>query len=92
MDRDNNKELARKAREIYHERLKSVLEASFYGQFVAIEIDSGDYFLGSSPLEAIKKGKQRYPNKVFHVMKVGFKAALILKKGVFDGRQNRRLR
>lgn len=75
-----NKALAIKARKIYTERLKQILEPSYKDQFVAVEVDTGDYFLGSTPLEAIKNGKQRYPEKVFHVMKVGYKAAIILKR------------
>ena len=80
MAENNHKALAVKGRKIYAERLKQNLETSFHGQFVAIEVDSGDYFLGSTPLEAIEKGKLKYPDKVFHVMKVGYKAAILLKR------------
>lgn len=80
MGENNHKALAIKARKIYDERLKQTLEASSLGQFIAIEVDSGDYFLGSTPLEAIKKAKLRYPEKVFHVMKVGYKTAILLKR------------
>jgi len=41
-------------------------------QFIPIELDSGDYFSGSPPLEAIKGGKRKYAEKTFHVMKVGY--------------------
>ncbi len=84
MGGNNHKVLASKARKIYHERLKDNLEAKSRGQFVAIEADSGDYFLGSTPLEAVDNGKRRYPKKIFHVMKVGYKAAFML-KGVSNG-------
>ena len=76
----SNKALAIKARRIYHEQLKGTLEACCRGQFVAIEVDSGDYFLGLTPLEAINGGKFKYPEKSFHVMKVGYKAAVMLKR------------
>lgn len=80
MGENNHKALAIKARKIYDERLKQTLEASSLGQFIAIEVDSGDYFLGSTPLEAIKKAKLRYPEKVFHVIRVGYKTAILLKR------------
>lgn len=73
--------LALKARKIYHDRLHSELETRALGQFVAIEVDSGDYFLGATPLEAIDLGEKKYPQKLFHVMKVGSKATFILKRG-----------
>jgi len=53
----------------------------------AIEVNSGDYFLGSTPLEAINNNKQRYPKEVFHVMKVGHKAAIKLKGGSLQWHQ-----
>jgi len=81
MKRDNHKVLVSKARKIYNERLKDTLEAKSHGQFVAIEADSGDFFLGSTPLEAVNSGKWRHPKKTFHVMKVGYRAAFMLKGG-----------
>ena len=72
--------LALQGRRIYSERLRSSLETSAQGQFVAIEVDSGDYFLGATPLEAIDLGEKKYPQKLFHVMKVGSKATFILKR------------
>jgi hypothetical protein len=79
MEGNNHKSLAIKAKEIYNEQLKQALEKSYRGQFVAIDADSGEYFLGSTPLEAIKNGKLKYPEKAFHVIKVGYKAAILLK-------------
>lgn len=80
MGGNGHKALAAKARTIYSQRLKQTLEAYCRGQYVAIEVDSEDYFLGSTPLEAINNGKAKYPQKAFHVMKVGYKAAVLLKK------------
>ncbi len=80
MAENNHKTLAAKARKIYNDRLKINLESCCRGQFVAVEADSGDYFLGATPLEAIKSGKKRHPEKQFHVMKVGYKAAILLKR------------
>ncbi len=77
---NNHKDLAIKARKIYNGQLRQSLETSCCGQFVAIEVESGDYFLGSTPLKAIKNRKLKYPKKVFHLMKVGYKAAILLKK------------
>jgi len=84
MGENGRKTLAAKARAIYSQHLKQTLEACCRGQFVAIEVDSGEYFLGSTPLEAIKSGKAKYPEKPFHVMKVGYKSAILLKTWRLD--------
>ncbi|MFQ6113169.1 MAG: hypothetical protein ACE5NG_03660 [bacterium] len=36
-----------------------------------IEPDSGDYFLGKSLTEALKKAKKKYPGKVFYSIRIG---------------------
>ncbi len=76
---ERNVSVAERARELYHEHLKQTLEASSFGQFVAIEVESGEYFLGSTPLMAIKNAQKKYATKSFHVMKIGYNAALRMK-------------
>ena len=78
MESENS--LSLRGGEIYDKRLKQTLEPAYRGKFVAIEVDSEDYFLGSTPLEAIDKGKQKYPSKVFFLARVGYRAAFLLKR------------
>ena len=59
---------------IYHEKLKPLLEPQYKGKIIAIEVDSGDYFIGDTVMEALQKAKARYPEKIFHVIRVGFRA------------------
>lgn len=71
--------LALKGREIYDSNLKRILEPRSNGQFVAIEVDTKEYFLGSTITEAITKGEKKHPTKLFYVMRVGHKATVSLK-------------
>lgn len=70
-----NETLALKGKEIYDRNLKRILEPRSNGKFVAIEVESGDYFLGSTITDAIAKGEKKHPTKLFYVMRVGHKAA-----------------
>ena len=67
-------ELAQEGEEIYKSRLKRKLEEKHRGKIIAIDVDSGEYFMGKTVLEAVEKGRQKYPNKVFHVIRVGYPA------------------
>ena len=40
----------------------------------AIEPKSGDYFLGKSTLEAVRKGREKYPGTVFYCIRIGYPA------------------
>jgi hypothetical protein len=69
----NLQHFAKKGREIY-ERLQKSLEAQYLGKIVAIDVETGEYFLGDTVIDAGKKGREKYPKKVFHFIRVGFPA------------------
>ena len=41
------------------------------GKIAVIEPDSGDYFLGKPLIDAIKKAKATYPDKLFYSIRIG---------------------
>ena len=69
-------QFVRKAEEIYATRLRAVLEPGHLGEFVAIEPESGDYFLGTTLSEAMGAARRSHPNRLAHAMRVGHKAAI----------------
>jgi hypothetical protein len=80
---ERNANTAERARQLYHERFKQILEKNSFGQFVAIEVDSEEYFLGLTPIQAINNAQKKYSTKLFHVIKIGYDAALLMKRGNF---------
>jgi hypothetical protein len=63
---------------IYEARLQSILEPQHTDQFVAIEPESGDYFLGRTLNDAAKAARSVYPQRLTHIMRVGHRAAIHL--------------
>lgn len=66
----------KKAEEVYTSRLREVLEPEHIDEFVAIEPESGDYFLDKTLSEAMGAARRSYPDRLAHAMRVGHKAAL----------------
>lgn len=62
-----------RAKKIYSERYQEEFEKLYRDKYVAIEPDSGDYFLGDTKLDAAISAKARYPEKVFHFILIGHK-------------------
>ncbi len=62
--------LIEKGRGIYA-RIAADLERDHRGEAVAIEVDTEDYFLGKTGLEATEKARIKYPDKLFFVARVG---------------------
>jgi hypothetical protein len=64
-----------RAKQIYATQLQSGLESQHTNRFVAIEPDSGDYFLGDTFDEAVKLARAKYPNRLSHTIRIGHRAA-----------------
>lgn len=71
-------DLVEKAEAIYESRLQRILEPSHEDDFVAIEPESGDYFLGKTLSDAAQAARAAYPTRLTHVMRIGHKAAIHL--------------
>ena len=70
--RPEEEQFAQQAEEIYRKRYQRRLEPREKGKIVAIEVESGEVFLGTSTLEAGMKAREKYPDKVFYFIRVGY--------------------
>ena len=69
-------DVARRAKQLYEHALRKKLETTNMNDFVAIEPDSGDYFIGKSLSEAIQASRAAHPDRLAFVMRVGHDAAV----------------
>jgi len=68
-------DLVERGQNTYQQRLASVLEPSHIGEFVAVEPDSGRYFLGSTASAALVAARAAMPNNLFYLTRVGRETA-----------------
>jgi hypothetical protein len=71
-------EVARKAQAIYERDLRSTLEKTNPNAFVAIEPESGDYFLGQTLSEAIQAARAAHPERLPFTLRVGHRSTVEL--------------
>jgi hypothetical protein len=74
--------LYERAERYYQERLRTDLERSHLNSFVAIEPESGDYFLGRTLSEASAAARVAHPNRRCCVLRVGHSVALHIGVGL----------
>jgi len=68
-------EFARKGEALYQSRvLPEISEEKLKGKLVAIDIDTGKYFIDNTSLKAIMQAQKEFPNKVFYVKRIGYRA------------------
>lgn len=61
------------------EALSQELKEQHFGHFIAIEVDSGEYFIGETAVEATRKAKARHPDKIFFLGRIGYRTAYTFK-------------
>lgn len=69
------KSVIARAKEIYEQQLRSNLETNRMDRFVAIEPDSGEYFVADTFDAAVKMARSKYPTKLSHTIHIGHAAA-----------------
>ena len=64
-------ERVRRANHLYEAKLKMDLESRHPGQIVAIDVQTGDHYVGDDPLEACGKGRIKHPDAIFVCRRIG---------------------
>lgn len=71
MKKPSKLKIVENGKELYY-KLKPDLEKRYgLGDYVSLEVQSGDYFVGKNPIESIHKAKKKYPNREFFLAQVG---------------------
>jgi len=67
----NPSEIADRGEQIYKEKYQATYEIEHPGQFVAIDVTTGNAFVGVSPEEVLENARKAAPTGIFHLIKVG---------------------
>lgn len=59
-----------------YERLKPTVEKKNLGQFIVIDPISKEYFIDPRLADAIRKAKNKFPDRCFYQIKIGSQSAL----------------
>ncbi len=71
-------DVARRAKQLYEAKLRITLESAHPNAYVAIEPDSGDYFLAGTLSEAIQASRAAHPDRLAFAVRVGHETAVTI--------------
>ena len=71
----NPKTNSQRGLEIYREKYQADFEANHASKFAAIDVHTGAASLGDTADEALDKASAANPHGMFHLVRVGFRAA-----------------
>ncbi len=63
--------IAEKGESIYNAKYRAEYEKRYFGQYVAIDIETGQAFVATRPEAAIEKAEQAIKGGLFHVIRIG---------------------
>ena len=71
-------EIANRGRELYRDRLQATIEPAHRGEYIAIDVESGDYALAADEDLAVEQIEQRRPDGTIYLIRVGYTASLFV--------------
>jgi len=63
--------IAEKGENLYNAKYKAEYEKRYFGQYVAIDIETGQAFVATRSETAIEKAQQAIEGGLFHVIRIG---------------------
>ncbi len=72
----DKRELAARGEALYA-KISKQLEDKHPGAYVAIDVESGDYFLGETIQEADQQASAKYPERIFYIARIGREAVWV---------------
>ena len=68
-------EVAARGKAIYEQQIRAKVEAEHKGEFVVIDIETGDYEIDADDLTATKRALAKRPEAVLYGLRIGYPTA-----------------
>ncbi len=68
-------EIVRRGQLLYEQRIRHETEAGSKGKFLVVDIETGQYEIDASDLEAMQRARAANPDAALYVMRIGFPTA-----------------
>lgn len=68
-------ELARRGQEYYDQYLRANLEPEHNGEYLFLDVETGDYEMDQDELAAMERARAKHPGSVFYILRVGYPTA-----------------
>lgn len=68
-------EIVRRGREIYERDVRGEVEGDHDGEFLVVDVATGDYAVGEDQDEVFDRAEAKNPDGLFYLMRVGHRAA-----------------
>ena len=64
-------EIVQRGQALYEQQIRAQVEASHPGQFLILDIETGDYEVDAEDVRALQRAKAKHPEGAFYIVRVG---------------------
>lgn len=73
--RYTSEEIVRRGQALYDQQIRPQVEASHRGEFLVLDIETGEYEIDSSEVAAMKRARAKHPEAAFYLLRIGYPTA-----------------
>ena len=63
---------ARRGREYYDQHLRARLEPEHKGEYLFLDVETGEYEMDRDQLAAMARAREKHPETIFFILRVGY--------------------
>ena len=70
----SSEEVVQRGQQLYDTQIRNLVESAHRGEFLVLDIESGEYEMDTDDIAASKRAKAKHPNGILYALRVGFPA------------------
>lgn len=70
-----NAEIAQRGQALYDQQIREHVEAKHKGEFLVVEVDTGDYEMDAAAVNALERARSKHPDGALYLMRIGYRSA-----------------
>jgi hypothetical protein len=68
-------EIVRRGQALYDQQIRAKVEGSHKGEFLVLDIESGEYEIDASEVAAVRRAKAKHPEAALYILRIGYPTA-----------------
>jgi hypothetical protein len=70
-----SEEIVQRGQALYDQQIRAKVEASHKGEFLILDVDTGEYEIDRNEVAAVKRAKMKNPGAALYILRVGYPTA-----------------
>ena len=69
--RYSSAEIVQRGQVLYDQRIRAQVETCHQGQFLVLDIETGDYEIDADDVRAVQRAKTKHPDAALYIVRIG---------------------